>query len=77
MIELSVDKFTKISLEKCPHILVGGSTGSGKSHTVAKIIQNAINCKESKYKGLNNSHIIIFIIISYLFFRSELWKIRS
>ena len=44
------------------HIAIVGSTGSGKSHTVAKIIQNAINCKESKYKGLNNSHIIIFDI---------------
>ena len=46
------------------HIAIVGSTGSGKSHTVAKIIQNAINCKESKYKGLNNSHIIIFDIHS-------------
>lgn len=46
------------------HIAVVGSTGSGKSHTVAKIIQNAINCKEDEYKGLNNSHIIIFDIHS-------------
>lgn len=46
------------------HIAIVGSTGSGKSHTVAKIIQNAINCKKDKYRGLNNSHIIIFDIHS-------------
>lgn len=46
------------------HIAIVGSTGSGKSHTVAKIIQNAINCKKGKYRGLNNSHIIIFDIHS-------------
>ena len=46
------------------HIAIVGSTGSGKSYTVAKIIQNAVNCKNSMYKGLNNSHIIIFDIHS-------------
>jgi DNA helicase HerA-like ATPase len=46
------------------HIAIVGSTGSGKSHSVAKIIQNAINSKESEYKGLNNSHIVIFDIHS-------------
>lgn len=44
------------------HIAVVGSTGSGKSHTVAKIIQNAVETK-SDY-GLNNSHVIIFDIHS-------------
>jgi len=46
------------------HIAIIGSTGSGKSHTVARIIQNAVNAKEGKYKGLNNSHIVIFDIHS-------------
>ena len=46
------------------HIAIVGSTGSGKSHTVAKIIQNATSIKEGEYEGLNNSHIIIFDIHS-------------
>lgn len=46
------------------HIAVIGSTGSGKSHTVAKIIQNAMSGKNGSYQGLNNSHIIIFDIHS-------------
>lgn len=46
------------------HIAIIGSTGSGKSHTVAKIIQEAVKQKEAGYDGLNNSHIIIFDIHS-------------
>ena len=46
------------------HVAIVGSTGSGKSHTVAKIIQTAIKEKKSDYNGLNNSHIIIFDIHS-------------
>lgn len=47
------------------HIAVIGATGSGKSHTVAKIIQDAVNQKDkSGYCGLNNSHIVIFDIHS-------------
>lgn len=46
------------------HIAIVGSTGSGKSHTVAKIIQSAVSAKESGYNGLNNSHIIVFDIHS-------------
>ena len=46
------------------HIAIVGSTGSGKSHTVAKIIQSATENKEGTYDGLNNSHIIIFDIHS-------------
>jgi len=42
------------------HIAVVGSTGSGKSHTMATIIQKAVLEKGSNYTGLNNSHIIIF-----------------
>lgn len=46
------------------HIAIIGSTGSGKSHSVAKIIQNAISSRAGEYKGLNNSHIVIFDIHS-------------
>ncbi|MCL4432817.1 MAG: ATP-binding protein [Epsilonproteobacteria bacterium] len=46
------------------HIAVVGSTGSGKSHTVSKLIQNAVSEKEGTYSGLNNSHIVIFDIHS-------------
>ncbi|MCI6190132.1 MAG: ATP-binding protein [Clostridium sp.] len=46
------------------HIAIVGSTGSGKSHSVAKILQNAISSKNGKYEGLNNSHIVIFDIHS-------------
>jgi len=44
------------------HIGVVGSTGSGKSCTVAKILQEGINSSaDQKKRGiLNNSHIIIF-----------------
>lgn len=44
------------------HFAIVGSTGSGKSHTVAKILQNAINAKNGTYDGLNNSHIVLFDI---------------
>ena len=46
------------------HFAIVGSTGSGKSHTVAKILQNAVMEKNTKYDGLNNSHIIVFDIHS-------------
>lgn len=45
------------------HIAIVGSTGSGKSHTLATIIQKAVNSKDVEF-GLNNSHIIIFDIHS-------------
>lgn len=44
------------------HIAIVGSTGSGKSHTVAKILQKATESKESSFQGLNNSHIVVFDI---------------
>jgi hypothetical protein len=44
------------------HVAVVGSTGSGKSHTVAKIIQTAVS--EKSGFALNNSHVIIFDIHS-------------
>ncbi len=45
------------------HIAVVGSTGSGKSHTVTKIIQTAVNGRGGDY-SLNNSHVVIFDIHS-------------
>jgi ABC-type dipeptide/oligopeptide/nickel transport system ATPase component len=45
------------------HIAIVGSTGSGKSHTVASILQKAIKEKEGAF-NLNNSHIVIFDIHS-------------
>ncbi len=45
------------------HIAIIGSTGSGKSHTVTKIIQQAVEQKNGDF-SLNNSHIIIFDIHS-------------
>nr|WP_314113918.1 DUF87 domain-containing protein [uncultured Leptotrichia sp.] len=46
------------------HFAIVGSTGSGKSHTVAKILQKAKEAKNSDYQGLNNSHIVVFDIHS-------------
>lgn len=46
------------------HIAIVGSTGSGKSNTVAKIIQKAVSEKNGSFNELNNSHIIIFDIHS-------------
>ena len=45
------------------HIAVVGSTGSGKSHTLATIIQKAVTAKDGDF-SLNNSHVIIFDIHS-------------
>jgi len=44
------------------HFAIVGATGSGKSHTVAKLLQNVISSKNGGYEGLNNSHIILFDI---------------
>jgi len=45
------------------HIAIVGSTGSGKSHTLAKIIQTAVQGKSGEF-ALNNSHVIIFDVHS-------------
>lgn len=45
------------------HIAIVGSTGSGKSHTLTKVIQKAISEKNGNF-SLNNSHVIIFDIHS-------------
>lgn len=42
------------------HIAIVGASGSGKSSTVASIIQKAKAEKKYQYQGLNNSHIMIF-----------------
>lgn len=44
------------------HFAIVGATGSGKSHTTAKILQNAIKAKDGGYDELNNSHIVLFDI---------------
>ena len=46
------------------HIAIVGSTGSGKSHSLAKILQEATTSNDDGYSGLNNSHIVIFDIHS-------------
>ena len=49
------------------HIAIVGSTGSGKSCTVAKILHDVVGISDHKNKNLgrqNNSHIIIFDIHS-------------
>lgn len=45
------------------HIAIVGSTGSGKSHTLATIVQKAVSEKAGDFT-LNNSHVIIFDIHS-------------
>jgi uncharacterized protein len=69
MEENSKFTFSKINSMEVPvngnkffnkHIAVIGSTGSGKSHTIAKILQNAVNSKQPTFDGLNNSHIVLF-----------------
>lgn len=45
------------------HIAVVGSTGSGKSHTLATVIQKAVAEKGGNF-SLNNSHVIVFDIHS-------------
>src|ERR1035437_3609641 len=47
------------------HIAIVGSTGSGKSYTVARVLQDVIGIADKRYDNLgkqNNSHIVIFDI---------------
>lgn len=44
------------------HFAIVGATGSGKSHTVAKVLQSAVSVKAGNYSGLNSSHIVLFDI---------------
>lgn len=45
------------------HIAIVGSTGAGKSHAIARIVQSAVAEKNGEYT-LNNSHVVIFDIHS-------------
>ncbi len=42
------------------HFAIVGSTGCGKSFTLARILQNAVEVREGSYHGLNNAHIVVF-----------------
>ncbi len=42
------------------HLAIVGSTGCGKSCSVASLLRRAIAAKEKGFNGLNNSHIVIF-----------------
>lgn len=65
---LSLDKEIQVPVDGNKffnkHIAIIGSTGSGKSHALARILQEAVRLKQGGYSGLNNSHIVIFDIHS-------------
>lgn len=42
------------------HFAIVGSTGSGKSHTLAAVLQRAVASRDAGFTGLNNAHIVIF-----------------
>lgn len=46
------------------HVAIVGATGSGKSHSIATIVQEAVAARQGDYKGLNNAHIVLFDIHS-------------
>jgi hypothetical protein len=48
------------------HLAIVGSTGSGKSHAMARVIQTAIGMRDTRHGEyrLNNTHIVIFDIHS-------------
>lgn len=46
------------------HVAIVGATGSGKSHSIATIVQEAVAARQSNYDGLNNAHIVLFDIHS-------------
>ena len=48
MVNIKVDKFTEIQLEKCPHILIGGSTGSCKSYLMKHIIKDIFKSQDCR-----------------------------
>jgi len=64
---LSTNRLVKVPIDGNKffnkHIAIVGSTGSGKSHTLARIIQSAVKEKAGEY-ALNNSHVVIFDIHS-------------
>ncbi|PTB82445.1 ATPase, partial [Methylophaga nitratireducenticrescens] len=66
---LSLNKATPMKINGdrffSKHIAVVGSTGSGKSSTVTKILQDVVGIADDKNSNLgkqNNSHIVVFDI---------------
>lgn len=47
-VECRVDKDTKIDIAKCPHILIGGSTGSGKSYLMKCMLSDILKSGDAK-----------------------------
>lgn len=47
-VSIKVDKNTAIDLVKCPHILVGGTTGSGKSYLMKCMLRNVLESSECR-----------------------------
>ena len=47
-IEVRVDKDTKIDIAKCPHVLIGGSTGSGKSYLMKCMLSDILRSGNAK-----------------------------
>ena len=45
--DVRVDKDTIIKLEKCPHVLIGGSTGSGKSYLIKNMLEDILLSNEA------------------------------
>lgn len=65
--ELTVNRSVKLKIDGnrffSKHIAVVGSTGSGKSCAVARILHNVVGISENENRNLNsqkNSHIVIF-----------------
>jgi len=46
------------------HVAIVGATGSGKSHSIATIVQEAVAARQGDYEGLNNAHVVLFDIHS-------------
>ena len=45
---MKCDKYTNIDLCKCPHILIGGSTGSGKSYLMKSMLCDVLASEECR-----------------------------
>ena len=45
---MKCDKYTNIDLCKCPHILIGGSTGSGKSYLMKSLLCDVLASEECR-----------------------------
>lgn len=47
-VTIKCDRNTAIDLVKCPHILIGGTTGSGKSYLMKHILCDVLRSNECK-----------------------------